>query len=84
MLSLDLVQSAFEFAASMLRSSSKLTRSTWFVAKIFTSPEADEWRKEILEPHFDYVTTEKVAASRKQSREVYWVARGFRLPRSLH
>lgn len=80
MLSLDLVQSAFDFAASMLRPT-KSTRSSWFVAKIFTSPEADEWRKEILERHFDHVATEKVAASRKQSREVYWVARGFHLPR---
>ncbi len=98
-LSLELVQAAFDFACATLRrppagasagssrgassSSASSASNTWFIAKIFTSAEADAWRKEVLEKCFAKVGTDKVEASRKESKEVYWVARGFKGPPSF-
>ena len=42
------------------------------------SPEADEFRREVLERHFAKVRSEKLDASRARSREQYWVCLGFR------
>lgn len=42
------------------------------------SEEADQFRRSVLEPAFDYVRAEKMAASRAESREQYWVCIGYR------
>jgi 23S rRNA (uridine2552-2'-O)-methyltransferase len=48
-----------------------------FVAKMFQGSGSDQYLKE-LRTHFDKVMVRKPAASRKESREVYVVARGFK------
>jgi 23S rRNA (uridine2552-2'-O)-methyltransferase len=48
-----------------------------FVAKMFQGAGSDQYLKE-LRRHFDKVVIRKPAASRKESREVYLVARGFK------
>ncbi len=48
-----------------------------FAAKMFQGSGSDQYLKE-LRTHFEKVTVRKPAASRKESREVYLVAKGFR------
>jgi 23S rRNA (uridine2552-2'-O)-methyltransferase len=48
-----------------------------FVAKMFQGSGSDQYLKE-LRTHFEKVLIRKPAASRKESREVYLVAKGFR------
>jgi 23S rRNA (uridine2552-2'-O)-methyltransferase len=48
-----------------------------FVAKMFQGTGSDQYVKE-LRGHFEKVTIRKPAASRKESREVYLVAKGFK------
>lgn len=48
-----------------------------FVAKMFQGSGSDQYLKE-LRQHFDKVLIRKPAASRKESREVYLVAKGFK------
>ncbi|MET0280337.1 MAG: RlmE family RNA methyltransferase [Steroidobacteraceae bacterium] len=48
-----------------------------FVAKMFQGVGSDQYVKE-LRTHFEKVVIRKPAASRKESREVYLVAKGFR------
>jgi 23S rRNA (uridine2552-2'-O)-methyltransferase len=48
-----------------------------FVAKMFQGSGSDQFLKE-LRAHFGKVTVRKPAASRKESREVYVVAKGFK------
>lgn len=48
-----------------------------FVAKMFQGSGSDQYLKE-LRTHFDKVLIRKPAASRKESREVYLVAKGFK------
>jgi 23S rRNA (uridine2552-2'-O)-methyltransferase len=48
-----------------------------FAAKMFQGSGSDQYLKE-LRQHFEKVTIRKPAASRKESREVYLVAKGFR------
>lgn len=48
-----------------------------FVAKMFQGAGSDQYLKE-LRTYFSKVSIRKPAASRKESREVYVVARGFR------
>ena len=48
-----------------------------FVAKMFQGAGSDQYLKE-LRRHFDKVSIRKPAASRKESREVYLVAKGFK------
>jgi 23S rRNA (uridine2552-2'-O)-methyltransferase len=48
-----------------------------FVAKMFQGSGSDQYLKE-LRKHFEKVSIRKPAASRKESREVYLVARGFK------
>lgn len=72
--SLDLVKAAFRFAAEHLRTE----RHTFFVAKIFTSADADKWRVDVLEKAFHKVKADKLPASRGESKEIFWVCKGFR------
>lgn len=46
--------------------------------KYFMSHEADLFRKQVLERHFQFVKAEKMAASRKESREQFWVCIGYK------
>ena len=48
-----------------------------FAAKMFQGSGSDQYLKE-LRKHFEKVTIRKPAASRKESREVYVVAKGFK------
>ena len=48
-----------------------------FVAKMFQGAGSDQYLKE-LRTHFSKVSIRKPAASRKESREVYLVAKGFK------
>ena len=48
-----------------------------FAAKMFQGSGSDQYLKE-LRTHFEKVIIRKPAASRKQSREVYLVAKGFK------
>lgn len=48
-----------------------------FVAKMFQGVGSDQYVKQ-LRTHFEKVTIRKPAASRKESREVYLVAKGFK------
>ena len=48
-----------------------------FVAKMFQGSGSDQYLKE-LRTHFSKVSIRKPAASRKESREVYLVAKGFK------
>jgi len=48
-----------------------------FVAKMFQGSGSDQYLKE-LRKHFEKVLIRKPAASRKESREVYLVAKGFK------
>ena len=48
-----------------------------FAAKMFQGSGSDQYVKE-LRTHFDKVVIRKPAASRKESREVYLVAKGFK------
>ena len=50
--------------------------------KFFMSHEANEFRKEVLEKHFRFVKAEKMDASRKESREQFWICIGFKGPLS--
>lgn len=46
--------------------------------KHFMSHEADQFRKQVLEKSFHFVKSEKMDASRKASREQFWVCVGRR------
>jgi len=48
-----------------------------FAAKMFQGSGSDQYLKE-LRTHFAKVLIRKPAASRKESREVYLVAKGFK------
>jgi 23S rRNA (uridine2552-2'-O)-methyltransferase len=54
-----------------------LTPGATFVAKMFQGSGSDQYLKE-LRKQFEKVSIRKPAASRKESREVYVVAKGFR------
>ncbi|UZJ54408.1 hypothetical protein CBS101457_003728 [Exobasidium rhododendri] len=70
--SLDLIEAAFEFAKRVL------DPKGWFVVKYFDSPEAQAFRKDRLQAYFEKVQAKKVAASRKESSEMYWICRGLK------
>lgn len=96
--SLALCRSAFLFAARNLRrpsisplgeaaasNPSHTSSTTTFVCKFFGSPAADRFKRQVLDPAFERVKVEKgrVEASRKESREAFWVCRGFRGPKHV-
>jgi 23S rRNA (uridine2552-2'-O)-methyltransferase len=69
--SIYLLELALETARTTLKSHAN------FAAKMFQGSGSDQYLKE-LRTHFDKVTVRKPAASRKESREVYLVAKGFK------
>jgi 23S rRNA (uridine2552-2'-O)-methyltransferase len=69
--SIYLLELALDAARKTLKSDAD------FVAKMFQGSGSDQFLKE-LRTHFGKVTVRKPAASRKESREVYVVARGFK------
>ncbi|PWZ03136.1 23S ribosomal RNA methyltransferase [Testicularia cyperi] len=86
--SLELCRAAFMFASRTLKAlpavngaaKPKLpaSSSSMLVMKYFMSHEADLFRKQVLEKSFHFVKSEKMEASRKESREQFWVCIGFR------
>lgn len=90
--SLELCRAAASFAFSTLRTDPHPTqdgtrkpspialagKSSVLVIKYFMSHEADVFRKEVLERHFHWVKAEKMDASRKESREQFWVCIGYK------
>ena len=68
--SVYLAQQAFETARALLRPGGD------FVVKVFEGRDLDSLRKEI-EAEFEYVRTTTPEASRKESSEVYLIAKGF-------
>jgi 23S rRNA (uridine2552-2'-O)-methyltransferase len=64
-----------ELALDMARKTLKPDAN--FAAKMFQGAGSDQFLKE-LRTHFQKVTIRKPAASRKESREVYLVAKGFK------
>jgi 23S rRNA (uridine2552-2'-O)-methyltransferase len=69
--SIYLLELALESARTTLKSHAN------FAAKMFQGAGSDQYLKE-LRTHFEKVTVRKPAASRKESREVYLVAKGFK------
>jgi 23S rRNA (uridine2552-2'-O)-methyltransferase len=69
--SIYLLELAFDAARKTLKSHAD------FAAKMFQGPGSDQFLKE-LRTHFEKVMIRKPAASRKESREVYVVAKGFK------
>lgn len=67
---MDVIQAAFDFANRLL------TKNGWLIIKYFDSPEAQSFRKDVLHTHFEKIQAKKVAASRKESSEMYWICHG--------
>ncbi|SPO43477.1 related to MRM2 - mitochondrial rRNA methyl transferase [Moesziomyces antarcticus] len=91
--SLELCRAAASFAFDTLRHdhtpkpedarksrppSALAASSSVLVMKYFMSHEADVFRREVLQPHFHFVKAEKMDASRKESREQFWICIGFK------
>ncbi|CAD6942021.1 unnamed protein product [Tilletia caries] len=83
--SLELCRSAMLFAARNLRRPQPTPAKTMFVCKFFGSPAADQFRRQVLERAFERVKVEKgrIGASRKESREAFWVCQGYRGPQAV-
>ena len=69
--SIYLLELALDMAQKTLKSQAN------FAAKMFQGSGSDQYLKE-LRTHFEKVAIRKPAASRKESREVYIVAKGFK------
>ncbi|PWN54357.1 ribosomal RNA methyltransferase [Violaceomyces palustris] len=67
-----------EASLELCRAAFVPSTSSVLIMKYFMSAEADRFRKVVLERCFDRVRSEKVEASRKESREQFWVCVGFR------
>ncbi|EST06265.1 Ribosomal RNA methyltransferase FtsJ domain protein [Kalmanozyma brasiliensis GHG001] len=89
--SLELCRAATSFAMRTLKRDHRVPQAgerkspTWMaskssvlVMKYFMSHEADLFRKEVLETQFHFVKAEKMEASRKESREQFWICIGFK------
>ncbi|SPO21741.1 related to MRM2 - mitochondrial rRNA methyl transferase [Ustilago trichophora] len=89
--SLELCRAAASFAFQTLKQDpqqssnverkspvSLASKSSVLVMKYFMSHEADVFRKEVLERHFRFVKAEKMDASRKESREQFWICIGHK------
>lgn len=74
--SLDLIHSAFSFSKSMLKQShekSSKNESSVLIMKYFEGPDAQDFKKQFLQPNFSRVVNKKVAASRSESSEMYFI-----------
>jgi len=69
--SIYLLELALDTARRTLKS------HAYFAAKMFQGPGSDQYLRE-LRTRFEKVMVRKPAASRKESREVYIVAKGFK------
>lgn len=72
-----LLESLLSFVLDRLR----INPTSFLVVKILQSQETDDFKKEYLEGSqgvFESVKMTKVKSSRKESRETYWVCKGFR------
>jgi 23S rRNA (uridine2552-2'-O)-methyltransferase len=75
--SADAAKSIYLLELTLDTASTTLKSHANFAGKMFQGPGSDQYLKE-LRTHFEKVTVRKPAASRKESREVYLVAKGFK------
>lgn len=75
--SVDAAKSVYLLELALDAARKTLKSHADFVAKMFQGSGSDQFLKE-LRTHFDKVAVRKPAASRKESREVYVVAKGFK------
>lgn len=74
--SLDLLHTAFSFAQSMLKHPEKETlanAASVLIMKYFEGPDAQEFKRQFLQPNFARIVNKKVAASRSESSEMYFI-----------
>jgi len=75
--SVDAAKSVYLLELALDAARKTLKSRADFVAKMFQGAGSDQFLKE-LRTHFEKVAVRKPAASRKESREVYVVAKGFK------
>jgi len=75
--SVDAAKSVYLLELALDAARKTLKSHADFVAKMFQGSGSDQFLKELRTP-FDKVAVRKPAASRKESREVYVVAKGFK------
>ncbi|KAJ3850674.1 ribosomal RNA large subunit methyltransferase J [Lentinula lateritia] len=75
----QVAQAVFQFAYKYLRTADEIgrTRGGVLVMKHFAHPKMDIFRKEVLEEYFKDVIYTKPRASRQESKEGYFLCRGF-------
>ncbi|KAJ3868437.1 ribosomal RNA large subunit methyltransferase J [Lentinula novae-zelandiae] len=75
----QVAQAVFRFAYKYLRTANEIgrTRGGVLVMKHFAYPKMDVFRKEVLEEYFKDVIYTKPRASRQESKEGYFLCRGF-------
>ncbi|KAJ3916959.1 ribosomal RNA large subunit methyltransferase J [Lentinula edodes] len=75
----QVAQAVFQFAYKYLRTADEIgrTRGGVLVMKHFAHPKMDVFRKEVLEEYFKDVIYTKPRASRQESKEGYFLCRGF-------
>ncbi|KAF5360769.1 hypothetical protein D9756_004695 [Leucocoprinus leucothites] len=78
--SLEICESVFDFATQHLRTAESIGRSNGGVLlmKYFTHPHLEEFSKAKLVPNFKDVRTVKPPASRRESREAYFLCQGWK------
>jgi cell division protein FtsJ len=70
-ISTDLLHAALAFSRRALRASKD--KSSTLIMKYFDSEEANEFKRDHLVRHFNRVISKKVAASRSESSEMYFI-----------
>ncbi|KAG7090044.1 hypothetical protein E1B28_011663 [Marasmius oreades] len=77
--SLRICHAVWEFARKNLRTASEIgrTRGGVLLLKHFTHPDVDAFRQKCLVPNFRDVTYIKPRSSRSESKEAYYLCRGF-------
>ncbi|KAJ4474863.1 S-adenosyl-L-methionine-dependent methyltransferase [Lentinula aciculospora] len=75
----QVAQAVFKFAYKYLRTGNEIGRARGgvLVLKHFAHPKMDEFRREVLEQYFKDVVYTKPKASRQESKEGYFLCRGF-------
>ncbi|KAG9123743.1 2' O-ribose methyltransferase [Ceratobasidium sp. 392] len=74
--SLQLCEMAYEFAAEHLKRN-EFQKSGVLVMKYFEHPDLLDFMKQKLKPSFETVRTLRLAASRSESSEQYFLCAGF-------
>ncbi|KAF9266367.1 23S ribosomal RNA methyltransferase [Marasmius fiardii PR-910] len=77
--SLQICRAVWQFAKKNLRTATEIgrTRGGVLLLKHFTHPDVDAFRQKCLVPNFRDVTYIKPRSSRSESKEAYYLCRGF-------